>query len=303
MPDTLQGPHWKLLLQRIRMGRCLPFIGAGASAGVLPLGGEIARKWAGEYGYPLADTSDLPRVAQFVAVTYDAMYPKLELLELFKGRQPPEFTASDDPHGVLARLPLPMYITTNYDDFMFRALQATRLKDGNGHKLPVRELCRWNSAVRKHASVFDSDYEPTVEKPVVFHMHGSDANPASLVLTEDDYLDFLVQIAKDPKLLPERIAEAFTDSTLLFLGYSLADWNFRVLFRTLVEYLEKSTSSVHVSVQLLPVSETMTDKEKEHARLYLDKYFGDSKIHVFWGTCREFVEELGRRWADYDNGV
>lgn len=284
------------------MGRCLPFLGAGASVGVLPLGGEIAAKWAEEYRYPLAETRDLPRVAQFVAVSYDAMYPKFELLELFKGRKPPDFTVADEPHGVLASLPLPMYMTTNYDDFMFRALQAARLKGTEQYKQPVRELCRWNTAIRKHSSAFDVDYDPSVEKPLVFHMHGSDANPASLVLTEDDYLDFLVQITKDPKLLPQRIAEAFTDSTLLFLGYSLADWNFRVLFRALVEYLEKSTSSVHVSVQLLPVSQDMTDQAKEHARLYLDKYFDNSNIHVFWGSCREFVSELGKRWKAYDDG-
>ncbi len=304
MTDTLKEEDWRLLLYRIRQGRCLPFLGAGACAGALPLGSEIARKWAEDHDYPLGEPRDLARVAQFLAVKYDdAMFPKEMLLELIKDRQPPDFNAPDEPHGVLARLPLPIYMTTNYDDFMCRALRATPLAGAGQTKQPVRELCRWNKEVHGHPSEFDSGYMPSVEKPVVFHMHGSDDAAKSLVLTEDDYLDFLVQITKDPQLLPKRIEEAFADSTLLFLGYGLADWNFRVLFRALVEYLQKSTSRAHVSVQLLPVSKDMTDREKESARGYLDKYFGNLKIHVFWGSCREFVAELGKRWKAYADGV
>jgi len=49
-----------------------------------------------------------------------------------------------------------------------------------------------------------------------------------------------MRLSTDQHILPPRIQEAFTDSTLLFLGYGLADWNFRVLFRALVEYLDRA---------------------------------------------------------------
>ena len=65
--------------------------------------------------------------------------------------------------------------------------------------------------------------------------------PESLVLTEYDYLDFLAAISSNKKLLPPRIQKAFTDSSLLFLGYRIADWDFHVLFRILAGYLERST--------------------------------------------------------------
>jgi hypothetical protein len=51
------------------------------------------------------------------------------------------------------------------------------------------------------------------------------------VLTEDDYLDFLVKVSWDNTVIPPRIAEALTDSSLLLLGYHLQDWDFRVMFR------------------------------------------------------------------------
>ncbi len=68
--------NWNLLLSRIESGNCTPFLGAGAAAGTLPLGGDIAQRWADEYGYPLPDGGDLARVAQFIAVHDDPMAPK-----------------------------------------------------------------------------------------------------------------------------------------------------------------------------------------------------------------------------------
>src|SRR6266511_3188996 len=71
-----QTVNWNLLLSRIESGNCTPFLGAGAAAGTLPLGGDIAQRWADEYGYPLPDGGDLARVAQFIAVHDDPMAPK-----------------------------------------------------------------------------------------------------------------------------------------------------------------------------------------------------------------------------------
>ena len=78
MPKTLEEKDWTMLLRRIEKGKCTPFLGAGACYGSLPLGGDIARKWAADYGYPLGDCNDLVRVAQFLAVQNDPMFPKEE---------------------------------------------------------------------------------------------------------------------------------------------------------------------------------------------------------------------------------
>src|SRR5260370_37139096 len=75
---------------------------------------------------------------------------------------------------------------------------------------------------------------------------------------------------------------------------------FRVLFRALVEYLAKSSSRSHVSVQLLPVPADMTAEQKENVQKYFDKHFGKLQIRVFWGTCRDFVSELSQRWEAFN---
>jgi hypothetical protein len=164
-------------------------------------------------------------VAQFLAVKYDPVFPKERMLEQIAGVNYPNFTAPDEPHAILADLPLPVYLTTNYDDYMAKGLRLRR-RDVR------RELCRWNEALESEASVFDTGFEPTAANPVVFHLHGHTL-PESLVLTEDDYLSFLANIARNPNLLPVPIQKALDRSTCLFIGYRLADWNFRVLFQGL----------------------------------------------------------------------
>ncbi len=214
MPRSLSENDWRILLSRIRAGTCTPFLGAGAAYGVLPLGGAIAQEWATENGYPLDDSTDLIKVSQFMAVEMgDAKYPKEEIAARFKKVAPPDFSSPDEPHGFLADLPLPVYITTNYDDFMLRALHD------RGRK-PEWDICRWNSRVFNRPSVLDrADYVPSVDRPLVFHLHGQVDVPDSLVLTEDDYLDFLVAISrKEEKLLPPRLQEAMGGASLLFIG-------------------------------------------------------------------------------------
>ena len=125
------------LVERIHRGRCTPFIGAGACVPTLPLARDIAAQWTGEGRYPLDDTHDLARVAQYLAVQRDAMYPKERIQEELSKLGPPDFDDPLEPHAVLADLPLPIYITTNYDDFMTRALRHRR-------RDPQQEICKWN---------------------------------------------------------------------------------------------------------------------------------------------------------------
>lgn len=283
-------------MRRIRAGKCTPFLGAGAGYGVLPLGSQIAQEWAKKFAYPLEDNENLARVATYLAVKHDAMYPKEMLLEnWFRNPKLPDYTVLDEPHATLASLPLPMYMTTNYDPFMTKALIAAGKK-------PHRELCKWNKFIKDSPSIFDKNpgFEPSPEEPVVFHLHGHDEFAESLVLTEDDYLDFLVSISRDEELLPHQVRRCLAGTSLLFVGYSLADWSFRVLFRGLVTSVEQSLRRISVTVQLPPVSlqEEAGPRESE-IQNYLSKYFEQIEIRAYWGTAQEFMTELRTRWEAF----
>ena len=156
--------------------------------------------------------------------------------------------------------------------------------------------------VRDNPTILDKDptYKPTVANPVVFHLHGAVPIADSLVLTEDDYMDFLVNISADPNLIPAPIARALTGSSLLFIGYRITDWNFRVLLRSFDRLSESSVSRLNVAVMRAPSG---ADEVKEKTQDYLTKYYENIDVRVYWGTAREFVKELWERWqqAGYAN--
>lgn len=281
-------------------------MGAGACFGTLPLAGDIASQWANKYRYPLQDSGDLSRVAQFLSIDRDGMYPKEEIQRQFQGVKPPDFRALNEAHGLLADLDLPLYITTNYDSFLFEALKS-RDRD------PKRELCRWNEfeELAEEPSVIIPGYKPTAGCPLVYHLHGHVDVPQSMVLTEDDYLDFLVKLSNDKlsngqPLLPALIKTAFASTSLLFVGYSLADWNFRVLFRGIRGILPASLGMKSVAVQLPPSSlADSSEAGKERAQAYLEKYLSQIqqiKVCVYWGDVKDFTQELRRRWEDDRRG-
>jgi SIR2-like domain len=289
---------WKVLLGRIKEGKCTPFLGAGVNYGILPLGGQIAHEWASEDKFPLRSSDDLPAVAQFIAVKYsDAMYPKDKILARLSGEKKPDFSQPDprlDCLRALAELPLPVYLTTNYDDLLLQALRHT-----DPPKSPRREICRWHAGLKSIPVVLGATakYAPDYAHPVVFHFHGSDEHCQSLVLTEDDYLDFLVNISRNQKILPARIQEALTDASLLFIGYRLRDINFRVIYRGLVQSMEGSLRRLNVTVQISPPDDHSGDTRG--AEEYLAEYFKDLKVRVFWGTGVEFARELRGRWRTF----
>lgn len=302
MAEKLTEGDWKALLQRIKDGVCTPFIGAGACAGTLPLGADIAREWATDYDYPLHDKGDLARVAQFLVVEQDdPMLPREDIKRRFMDISPPNFSQSDEPHGMLADLPLPIYITTNYDNFMTLALQ-------DRNRNPNREISRWNEFIEREVpSVFGDknnkvEYNPTPANPLVYHLHGGCDFVQSMVLTEDDYLNFLVNLSSDKDFLPAPVRSALASTSLLFIGYSLSDWNFRVLFRGLVGSLGSSLGYPSVAVQLTPSTGDDSEENRKRTQNYLDKYFKtiqQIKVRVYWGDIKDFTKELRERWEKF----
>jgi len=124
----------------------------------------------------------------------------------------------------LAEINFPVVITTNYDKLFERALQgfqkepAIRIYDPGGVK-----------------TTKDFPGQPKPTQPWLFKMHGCMSEPGSIVVTDEDYIHFVMRMgdSEDFHPVPQKLRTQFKEWPTLFVGYSLLDYNLRLLFRTL----------------------------------------------------------------------
>jgi hypothetical protein len=285
---------WNRLVDQIQRGDCTPFLGAGACRPTLPSGGELSRTWASHYEYPFGDDSQLHEVMQYAAIIeQDPVTVKQHVVRELEGYGEPDFSARTQPHGLLARYPIKVFLTTNYDDFMTRALE----REG---KRPITAVCPWYMGAEADPYTrIDTGYLPQAEQPLVYHLHGIFRYEASLVLAEQDYVEFLVNLARDlgsddRRVIPLQILPALTRHPLLFIGYSLRDWTFRMLFHGIMGTVASVQRRQHVSVQLAPAPHA-DDESGARAEEFLVRYFKKFNISVYWGDATEFCAELAER--------
>jgi hypothetical protein len=96
--------------------------------------------------------------------------------------------------------------------------------------------------------------KPTAQSPIVFKIHGDISRPETVVITDEDYIDFVLRMSnKEPyDPLPRRLKVYLTDWTTLFVGYSLLDYNLRLLFKTLRWKIDNANLPDMYSVDFAP---------------------------------------------------
>ena len=293
---------------------------------------QLTREWAYEIGYPLADVNNLPHVAQFYQVeqkdsvlaktkylrflsdsllhiTADDIsyqdvvesYQKREVLfsKLVRELDYPRFPQGiEDPLGSLARLPLNTYITTSYYNFMEQALE----KEGKQPRTQVVFSSGKKYARPEHQ--IDPDFVPSVASPTVYHLYGLEDYPQTLVLSEDDYLNFLISANEDTGLLnpliPSGLRVRLAESRLLLLGYRVNDWDFQVLLRLALMDRRKEYSSRGFLTQLISSPQM---KSEEKLKAFLSRYFDKRQFDIEWTSAEMFIQRLWDKWDAYRKGL
>lgn len=222
------------LRQLYREGRVIPFVGAGASMAVHweeagstkqgPSWGQLVDQatrlvGANEPALLRMRGSDL-QILEYVKLKKDGIQPLINWLN--KAMEPPDQALlSSRVHNTLTALEnCRTFYTTNYDDFLERAL-----------KLSGREVV-----------TVSSEYElsqPLHEKTQVVKFHGDFNRPEAMVLTESDYdRRMMFEDALDFKLRSDVLGKV-----ILFIGYSFNDANVAYLFRRLNDVFGKLPQS------------------------------------------------------------
>jgi hypothetical protein len=273
--------HYRIVAKAIAEGRVVPLLGAGVNmlgrpsgaewqrGQYLPSGVELATYLAGLFDFPPDELKDLLRVSQYVAVMTGSgpLYEELHRL-LDADYQPTKV------HTLLAAVPAflrrqglvryQLILTTNYDDALERAFRAA------GEEFDLVSYIAEGPHRGKFLHVPPDGATRLIERPneynalslskrtVILKIHGAidrlDPERDSYVITEDHYIDYLTR-TDISNLVPAALAARLRRSHFLFLGYSLADWNLRVILHRIWGEQELSYKSWSIQLDPTPIEE------------------------------------------------
>jgi hypothetical protein len=314
-PDFGTGEaNWDRLVSHIDNKRATPILGPALPELLVGSRREIAREWAGQYGYPMAphNRESLTEVAQYLSIRNDTQFLRDQLIghlqRVLRRRYPKVLGTADeeatlddlvttvarqraedpaDPYRILAELELPIYVSTDPTS----ALQAALQQDG---REPEWEIFRWTRELRKAESIYrrERDYRPTVQRPLVYHLFGRLDVDGSVPLTEDEFLQLMMAWRTERKTVPGEVLKRLTDSSLLFLGFRPDEWDFRIVHQAINDPDGRSRSRLysHLAVQIDPEEGQIL--EPEGARRYLERYLRKDEVDIFWGGVDDFLRKL-----------
>jgi len=287
----LQDGHLKAIARSIRRGRCVPFLGAAVNVTChdydgLPLGYEVAESLATNFRYEIADKKNLPRVS----LIHERVVKRVNLVDDLRGMLPDHQREPSRILTTLAEMPIDLYITTNYDRLLERALS----KSGREPIVVVQ-----TTTVLENRAGLDEwiDGEEGSRRPLVYKIHGTFREPqrdrdddSPLIITEDDYIDFLILLGSKEHGVPKVIADRLKNDTLLFLGYSLEDWDFRALYKIIMKSYEGHRfTQPRFSVQVKPPQ-------------YWMGFWAEQKVDILEADVYEFIDQLKAAYLALQEG-
>lgn len=204
------------LLDDIRRGECVPIVGAGLSRNaILPpkcqmplwndLGAEVAKRMGRPFsGNPTAALSE-----------YCKQCSKFELVRLLRKSLHIRTARPGKVHNEFAKLPFRQVLTTNFDFLIERA---------------------YLSVGKSYLPVVDEDLLPFGQpdgETRLIKMHGDLHHPRLMVVTEEDYDKFRDERAP----MFHAVTNLLTNNSVLFLGYSIEDPDFRQIWRLVEQHV------------------------------------------------------------------
>lgn len=146
--------------------------------------------------------------------------------------------------NALARMPFRIVITTNYDRLFEKAL--TRAEKEYEHCIYSRD--------ENHPTPDLPGDIPSPSRPFVLKIHGDIQHRDSLVVTDEDYIHFILRMGDKPSVnpVPLGVRNFMRWWPTLFVGYSLNDYNLRLLFKTLRWGVDRASFPTSYSVDPWP---------------------------------------------------
>lgn len=217
--------------EKAELGKLVIFVGSGVSCNIdgMPSWSELVAKMAKEVGYSHCASCEKKQAECEKFCVYRDKYSSDEYLKIpqYVFNKDPEkyrkmivdsFTAekADSPlsHEIFEINPAHI-ITTNFDSLL----------ESSSH--PTREQC--------DVIINDKDLLTAEKSKYIIKMHGDLDSPDTLVFKEEDYLDY----SQNHILIELFVKSLLVDHTILFVGYSLNDYNIKLIV-SWINYLKQS---------------------------------------------------------------
>lgn len=286
-PKQLNEQDWRRLLQTLQRGQCVLLLGPRvavdpAAPGNGPLTARLAQLLTAQLppGEAPAQPDYLAHVAQLY---YQNRRDRMDLEFAVEDFFAPYADQTTPLHKALAGLPFTLCIHTGFDRFFGNALRAAG-------KTPVCEYYHF----RKVRPVELADPDPA--HPLVYSLYGDCREGDSLVLTENDLLEFLVNVIRGAPKLPAYITARFSDpkTSFLFLGFGFRQWYIRILLHVLQAHGHSSHSLA------VEDADFFTHPDQLQTTVFYERSHYIQFRHLSW---QAFAAELGERYARLAGGA
>lgn len=257
--DTLQ-----YIADKIAEHQCILFLGAAVHSPspdgypcvyprekCPPTGRALSELLADKSDFTDQDRTNLQRVSQYFESKRKSRYVLVEEIgkAINVGREPSPILRA------LARLEFPIVITTNYDHLYEMALDEKARQENPAAKPGESfDTCIYNPNNTGKAKTKDCSSTPDPKRPYLLKMHGDVKEPQSIVVTDEDYIQFVLRMSDKHPYHPvgKNVLTHLIRWPTLFIGYRLTDYNLRLLFKTLRWHLDAAQIPPTYAIDLKP---------------------------------------------------
>jgi hypothetical protein len=259
------------------LGPDASFVQEGAK--YIPLSRKLANRLVDGFKdkeeYKSVDLRDLPQAAMYHCIEEGVQRVLLkETASEFFDRKCKKL-CPNDLYLNLAELPFYFIVTSTPDKMIIEALKEK-------NKQPIVESYNFTGRAGTDVPI----ERASAKSPLVYYLYGISDEPDSLVLTEEDLLDYIVSVISDNPPIPDKVLNELRkdNRSLLFLGFGLKHWYLRIILHVL---RGKSKEKFSIAFEDLVPKST---KELERTVLFYRK--SDYNIKICDDSICSFVEKL-----------
>lgn len=214
------------LRQALESGECVLFLGAGIGDSLfdkdgkpIPRAAQLATEMADFFGIDAEGSTDLSKIAQVVEIRKHGR----KELNAFLQKRFTDITPNEDVRWLSTR-PWRAIFTTNYENGIERAYEM------NPHTIQNPVVATVTADV--------GPINQMIEVPI-YHLHGAlfDVHEPHVIITENDYGTF----RERRRMLFDLLKKELLTSTILYIGYSHNDSNWKLIVNELIADTPSST--------------------------------------------------------------